>query len=411
MSHPTGNANVRAAACGLAEANLLFRFSTTIACFPNGILDRISTFPLFSDIKRRAFDPVLRPFTRTHPFYELGRLTASKTGFTKLLQHEKGIFCIDEVYKKLDNNVAGRLKQAAKKGVKAVYAYEDGALSSFNEARRIGLLRLYDLPTGYWRASQRLLQVERERWPNWASTITPFQDSCSKLARKDAELQSADVVFVASQFTAKTLEEYPGQLPVIEVIPYGFPAATAKRNYALLKGRRLKLLFVGKLSQQKGIADLFAAIEPLHSFVELTLVGNRGETDCFSLEAELNKHKWFPSLPHPEILQLMQETDVLVLPSLFDGFGLVITEAMSQGTPVIATERSAGPDLIEHDRNGWLFDAGSVAELQNVIAQILLDPKSISKTGREAVETAARRPWSLYKEELTSTVKKHLLKI
>jgi glycosyltransferase involved in cell wall biosynthesis len=41
----------------------------------------------------------------------------------------------------------------------------------------------------------------------------------------------------------------------------------------------------------------------------------------------------------------MRVNDVLVFPSLFDGFGMVITEAMSQGTPVIVSERSAGPGL------------------------------------------------------------------
>ena len=51
----------------------------------------------------------------------------------------------------------------------------------------------------------------------------------------------------------------------------------------------------------------------------------------------------------------MREHDVFVFPSLFEGFGLVITESMSQGTPVITTDRTAGPDLIKNDENGWLL--------------------------------------------------------
>jgi glycosyltransferase involved in cell wall biosynthesis len=48
-----------------------------------------------------------------------------------------------------------------------------------------------------------------------------------------------------------------------------------------------------------------------------------------------------------EVLREMQRHDVLVFPSLFEGFGLVIVEAMSQGLPVITTSHTAGPDIIE----------------------------------------------------------------
>ena len=50
----------------------------------------------------------------------------------------------------------------------------------------------------------------------------------------------------------------------------------------------------------------------------------------------------------------MKEHDVLIFPSLFEGFGLVITEAMAQGTPVITTDRTAGPDVISDNENGCL---------------------------------------------------------
>jgi len=100
----------------------------------------------------------------------------------------------------------------------------------------------------------------------------------------------------------------------------------------------------------------------------------------------------------------MKASDVLVLPSLFEGFGLVITEAMSQGTPVITTERTAGPDLIEHGKNGWLVKAGSTESLMEAIHSVLTDRRLVSLVGREALETAKRRPWEMYSQELAAAV-------
>lgn len=410
FSHPTGNANSRAAVYGLAKSNLLSKFHTSIATFSGTMLDKLSEIELLKDIKRRSFDLVLQPYTQTWPWRELGRLVAPKVGLQNLIKHESGPFCIDAVYHSIDRRVARQLKQVNSNTASAVYAYEDGAAFSFREAKKYGLQCLYDLPTGYWRAARRLLAIEKERWPEWAETITGFQDSHAKLARKDEELKLADCIIVASQFTARTLMEFPGQLAPIHVIPYGFPPVVNNRIYSKASTNQpLKLLFVGKLSQQKGIADLFAAVDALGNHVKLTVVGQKACETCAPLNKALTKHRWIPSLHYHDILELMQEHDILVFPSLFDGFGLVITEAMSQGTPVIATDRSAGPSLIQHDINGWLVEAGSPVALQMVIERLLKQPEVIAEAGRQAVKTAAKRPWSLYWQELVCTVKEQLM--
>jgi hypothetical protein len=410
LSHPTGNANVRAAANGFFEANLLAEFHTAVASFPGSMLDNLGAIGPLSEIRRRRFNPALQPLTKMFPWREIGRLTSSKVGFHNLTKHETGIFSIDAVYKSLDRQVAARLEYATRQGINAVYAYEDGAAFSFLASKRLGLQCFYDLPTGYWRTAQRHLQIERERWPEWIPTMTGFRDSDAKLSRKDDELRMADLIFVASKFTAKTLQDFPGKLAPVKIIPYGFPPVGLSREYSNLSSNRpLKLLFVGKLTQQKGIANLFAAVAAVKSHVKLTIVGHKACNDCPALNAALAKHQWIPSLHHEGVLQLMREHDVLIFPSLFDGFGLVITEAMSQGTPVIATERSAGPDLIKHDKNGWLVDAASTKALQTAIEKLLNRPELIAKAGHEAMETARNRSWEVYGRELSEAIRKHFL--
>ncbi|WP_439882583.1 glycosyltransferase family 4 protein [Pontibacter sp. MBLB2868] len=404
FSHPTGNANVRATANALFEANLLAEFHTAVASFPGSILDMLGSIGPFSEIRRRRFDIALRSVTKMHPWREIGRLAASKKSFYKLIEHETGLFSVDAVYHSIDKKVASGLKSASRRGVDAVYTYEDCAESSFLEAKRLGLKCFYDLPTGYWRSARRLLGVEKEKWPEWEHTFINFKDSDAKLSRKDSELRMADHVIVASKFVAKTLLEFSGPLAPVTVIPYGFPPVVHNRSYPLKRNRLLKLLFVGNLSHQKGIAYLLAAVEAYKNYIELTIIGSKVSNNCPALDRALARHKWIPNLPHGAILQLMREHDVLVFPSLFDGFGLVITEAMSQGTPVIATERSAGPDLIQDGQNGWLVEAASTQALQVVLEYILDHPESVAKVGSEAVETARKRPWQVYKRELVEAI-------
>lgn len=407
ISHPTGNANVRAAAGGFAEGQILAGFHTSIATFPGNIFDRISSIGPFSDFSRRVFDPALQPVTEITPWMELGRMGASKLGFSSLIKHEKGIFSVDSIYRNLDKKVASVLKKSGKQ-LSGIYAYEDGASYSFKEAKLQNIQCFYDLPIGYWRAARKLLEGEHKRWPEFTPTLTGFQDTEKKLLRKDEELRLADKIFVASRFTAKTLEEFPGKLAPVQVIPYGFPPVGEMRKYSNLSGsRKIKLLFVGGLSQRKGIADLFSVVDTLKDHVELTIVGRKMGSECPALDAALVKHQWIPSLAHQDVLKLMQAHDILVFPSLFEGFGLVITEAMSQGTPVITTDRTAGPDLITHGENGWLTEAGSTEKMLATFEEILKKPKSIAEAGKKALEAARQRPWEVYGRELAEAIINH----
>jgi glycosyltransferase involved in cell wall biosynthesis len=408
LSHPTGNANVRAVAKGLMDAGCLAEFHTSIASFRGSLLDRIGGMGPFAEIKRRSYETELGEITHTWPWKEVGRLLALKTGLQSLTKHESGFFCIDAVYKALDKKVAAKLKRTKSLGIKAIYAYEDETLLSFRQAKQSGICCLYDLPIGYWSAARKLLQKEIERWPDWVSTMPNFIDSEIKLFRKDEELRLADRIFVASKFTATTLNEFPGRLAPVEIIPYGFPPAVEDKKYSNPSGRKLKLLFVGGLSQRKGIADVFAAVNKFSNHVELTIVGKKLGNDCKALDKALQFHKWIPALPHDRILKLMRENDVLLFPSLFEGFGLVITEAMSQGTPVITTNRTVGPDFIENDKNGWVIEAGTTQALEMAIEKILNKPQMLEQIGRKALATARSRHWELYAQEIAASIKLNL---
>ena len=384
FSHPTGNANVRAALTGLLEAGILGEFNTTLAAYPGNLWGAIGESRWGREFQRRKYDERLKSLTEQHPLRELGRMLATRLKLHGLVSHETGAFSIDAIYQAQDRFTAGRLRKNPE-AFTGVYTYEDGALETLTAAEELGVRGIYELPIGYWRSARNYLKGEFERMPEWAATLTGFKDSAKKLDRKDAELAKASKIVVASTFTAQTLKDYTGKLAPHVVLPYGFPdvspEADSPARGAVTKERPLRLLFVGGLSQRKGIADLFAAVNILKASVSLTVIGNKVTEDCPALDRELAKHRWIPSLPHERVLEEMRAHHVLVFPSLFEGFGLVITEAMSQGLPVITTERTAGPDLIKHGENGWLVKAGSTEALVQQLEMLVRKPEAARGSG------------------------------
>lgn len=404
FSHPTLNANAKALINGLYKNKLLYKIYTCVAIFSGQLLYKLGSNTKLKDLKRRSLDKSWQAYTRSNSFFEFGRILASKFNLDSLLIHEKGLFCIDKVYQKHDQWVANNLLNAQKKGLTGVYAYEDGALATFTKAKQLGINCIYDLPIGYWKSARLLMQKEFENNHDWSSTLTGFNDSQAKLEKKDQELALADVIFVASSFTKKTLEEYSGNLPAIKVIPYGFPEVKNKKIYQPLVNRRLRILFIGGLSQRKGLSYLFEAVEGMQNKVELTIVGHKAVANCNALNIALEKHRWIPSLSHDQVLACMREHDIFVFPSLFEGFGLVITESMSQGVPVITTERTAGPDLITNGEDGWIVPAGSSQAIKEVLLNVFENPELLEQIGLAAQAKAQTRPWSVYGQEMGDAI-------
>lgn len=394
LSHPTGNENVRQALTAFDEAGLLGEFWTTLSWNPDSLIHRFFPRSIQELLNRRSYPKALRARTHSFPAREIGRLLG-------------GAFSMDAVSIALDKEVAARLRKtdnpeiigarAGFRSCKLIYAYEDAALQSFQAATERGFPRVYDLPIGYWREAHHILADEKEREPEWASTLTGMRDSDEKLARKDEELRLAQRVVVASTFTKKTLSEAPGNSK-IDIIPYGAPLAVSSEIRK--SAGPLKVLFAGSLGQRKGLSYLLKAVDLLKNSVELTLLGRKAAPDCRPLEAATRKYRWIPTLSHTDVLREMHEHDLLVFPSLFEGFGLVILEAMAQGTPVITTDHTCGPDIIEDGTDGFVVPIRSA----EAIAQ-KLEVLSSDRGRLMAMKFAARRKaelhlWKTYRQRL-----------
>ncbi len=396
VSHPTANQNVRQTALALAEAGLLAEFWTCVNWRCGGALDRVVAFSqrLRNELRRRSFPPELAPFIRAVAAREWGRQLASQLGWTSLMKSETGIFSIDAVYRSLDRRVARRLYTPGR--IRAVYAYDDGALQSFQSAKRLGLTCIYEHPIVYWRKVRQLQREEAELQPAWAPTLGALTDSEEKLARKDEELALADLIITPSNFSRASLADAPQVRAPIRVLPYGTYSLGEKPAEKPAAGK-LRVLFVGALTQAKGLAYLLAAVARLAGAIEFTLIGRRVSA-TIPAPALLDKYRWIPSLPHDELLAEMSRHDVLVLPSLHEGFGLVMSEAMSQGLVVITTPQTGGPDLIAEGVDGFIVPIRSAEAIEEKLALLARDGDRLRSMQDAARRKAATLTWENYRQ-------------
>jgi glycosyltransferase involved in cell wall biosynthesis len=398
LSHPIGNEFVREALVGFDRAGLLSEFWTAISWDPKSAINRTLPRPLRELFGRRSFPESVRARTHTLPVREALRLLTAAAGFSS--RHETGAFSIDTVFRELDRKVATRLRKT--KNVRSIYAYEDGALESFRTARDLKLHRIYDLPIGYWRVGQQIFAEEAEREPEWAPTLTGTLDSAEKLARKDGELLLATRVIVASTFTKQTLADSPCRAK-IEIVPYGAPRAISSETAP--SSGKLRVLFAGSLGQRKGLSYLLAAVEKLQGAVDLTLLGRKTINGCAPLDAAVKRYRWLPSLSHAAVLREMHSHDVLVLPSLFEGFGLVILEAMAQGIPVITTSHTAGPDIIENEVDGFIVPIRSANAIADKLDLVAGDRDRLRSMKSAAKHKAEAHGWDGYRQRLVEVAR------
>ncbi|WP_211097008.1 glycosyltransferase family 4 protein [Neolewinella litorea] len=396
VSHPTGNANVRAILDGLRERNLLLRFHTSIANFPGNLWDKIGQLPPLHEFERRRFRPELRAYTRQHPWLELGRLAAGRAGLRSLTAHETGVFSVDHIYHALDRQVAADVRQAEE--ATAVYAYEDGALESFKAAKARGLTCVYDLPIAYWQTLRELIREEAERRPAWADTLGGgIRDSQQKLDRKTEEMELADVVVGPGSFVMDSLPDWATHKRRI-VSPFGSPvspAAPARAATPSTNGK-LRVLFVGSMGQRKGLGDLFEAMKLLNNpQVELVVLGSLQAPMEFYRQ-EYPDFTYEPTRPHAGVLELMASCDVFCLPSIVEGRALVMQEAMSRGLPVIITPNTGGADLVVPDETGILVPIRSPAAIAEAIQWFCDHRDQLPRMSEAARRHAAAYTWPAY---------------
>jgi len=196
---------------------------------------------------------------------------------------------------------------------------------------------------------------------------------------------------VASSFTRSSLEAAGLQVPVT-VTPYGFPVDDFSPKLGPTD-RPFTVLSVGSHNIRKGTHYLLEAWKQAGlKGAKLRLVGPlhlaRSFLDCYEGRYEHVAH-----VPRSRLAGEYQRADVLAFPTLCDGFGLVMQEAMCCGTPVVTTRCGGGPECIDDGVNGWLIPDRNVDALVEALRWAAAHREQTFERGRRARQRAEHWTW------------------
>jgi glycosyltransferase involved in cell wall biosynthesis len=399
------NSNGLNAAIALSEAGILHELITTLAYNPDGNFARaINRLPpaisncLATELQRRIW---LTPNTgqiRSHASQELLRLALTISKLYQSLQLDRQALTA-WVLAALDRHTAHHHLSS----ISAVYAYEDEAATTFEQARNRGIRCFYDLPIPYYKTSHRIQAEEAEYFPALKSAMPAVQEPGWKIERKAKEVQLADHIFVASSMTERSLLEIGVAPDKITVIPYGAPIDYF--NPQPKPDTTFRVIYAGRLSPRKGAHYLLQAWKDLNfPQAELMIVGsNMMPPDWFAPYQDICRQ--LSSVSHVALNQYYCAASVLVFPSLVEGFGLVLTEAMACGIPVITTPNTAGPNLITDGVEGFIVPIRDIEALKEKLEWCYKNPDALAEMGKAARKKAETLSWEHYRHQLAQRVK------
>lgn len=298
---------------------------------------------------------------------------------------------------------AGALARSHEAGILAYSCYAHSAFSAYGlEARPRVIFQVHPHPASL----RRLFTEELELAPDGAASLSNEPEmslTAAVFQQRCDEARLADVCIVASGYTRDTLIDNGIEPDRIHVIPYGVDLDSARPPEHPPSGP-FRVLFVGQFTQRKGIKYLLEAWKRLAlPNAELVLAG-RGGADTELLARYADIYRFTGAVSREEIQTLYQTSDVLCMPSLAEGFGLVYLEAMAHGTPVIATPNTGAADLVSDGEDGFIVGIRDVEALMQRLVWCYENRAELAEMRAGARRVAERHSWEAFRFRIVQTL-------
>jgi glycosyltransferase involved in cell wall biosynthesis len=237
-------------------------------------------------------------------------------------------------------------------------------LLSLREAKRRGAVAVLEHPMVHIAEWMSSVREEYERWRTKAARY-PNIFPRSLVRRMEREYREADHIVVLSRFARDTFVERGVNEKKLLSIPLGVDVDHF-RPMEVSPTSCFRVIYVGRMELIKGVHYLLQAFAELNlPEAELWLVGPAlPEIEPF-FRLYKGAYRHFGEIRHAELPQYYGASTLTVLPSISDGFGLVILEAMACGLPVVATDHTGAADLIEDGIHGFIVPIRDVKALKD----------------------------------------------
>ncbi len=292
-----------------------------------------------------------------------------------------------------DRIVARRIAKSAGK-IDLIHVWSLGARETLKTAIRLGIPTVLERPNAHTRFAYEIVQKECEALGVMLPPGHEHAYNSDRLRKEEEEYQLATRLLCPSEFVVKTFLDNGFRREQLVRHIYGydesvyFPDPRPKARSA-----GLTMLFVGVCAVRKG----------LHYALEAWLKSPASEKGTFLIAGEFlpaYRDKLAPMLSHPsvhvlghrnDVPELMRRSDLLILPSIEEGFGLVIAEAMGSGCVPLASD--ACTDIFTHMKNGLVHRVGDVDTIAEQITLLDRDRALLEKLRVGALQCSPEITW------------------
>lgn len=385
LAHP-GTQHAFRLARELHRLNLLGEFWTSLALAENSLMVRLAG-PAAHRVRNRIIPEVPGKLLHSRPWPELRSLQRlrKKHDLLEVLHQRNAAFqCAipDQVIRRNDT----------------VIAFDTSGWLLAGRCHDLGKQFVLDRTIGHPSTLQRHLARLHQDYPDWPIDITPRRAAVSEAEEKEHTL--AHLIVVGSSFARDSLIESGVDAEKLRVNPYGVDWVRFDNLPQLpdtaSATRPIRFLFAGSVSARKGVPVLMEAWRTLApNDAELWIVGGI-EPDIRALIPNLPGLRLLGRVPNSEMPRIYAETDVLVLPSLMEGFSLVLLEALAAGLRIIATPNTGAADFLIDPVAGELIEPGSVEALRNALKHQLENQPNRDAIQAFAAPLKERYSWNAY---------------
>lgn len=285
------------------------------------------------------------------------------------------------------------------------YGWTGQALHSIRRAQCLAAVTLLDRGVVEVRIQKAILDEEHRRY---GVPVSPLFRR--EVERIHAECEEVDVIVVPSTFVYDTFRRQGYPESKLWLCPLGVD--TERFSPAARTDEVFRVLFLGRIGLQKGIVYLLRAWERLDlARAELVIMGPPG-----SLVEQPGKNvvlreieridrrdvRLVPPTSQPE--KALQQASVLVLPSIQDGFGLVVLEAMACGVPVIVSSNVGAKECVRDGVDGFVVPARDPRAIAERLEWLYADETRRDRMGLSAREQAMKYTWDAYRERLLGKI-------
>ena len=279
------------------------------------------------------------------------------------------------------------------------------SLKLFRRAKLHGQRTVLNYPIAHHAYARALLQEEAEREPSFADSLISQIPSEELAEQLDYECALADQILLGSSFARESFLSNGFSRKQLVTIPYGVdvssrftPGPRSER-----REKTFRILFAGQVTQRKGITYLFDAYRQIRGLGTELMIAGRLIGGELAYKPFRNLFRHVGDLANSALPDFYRSGDVLVLPTLIDGMGLVVLEAMACGLPVIVSPNGPG-DIVRDGVDGFIVPIRDSRAIADKLELLRSDEQLRQQMGFSARQRSLQFTWDRYAQLATDAV-------